>query len=524
LQFQTPRGVPRMSQPISVTILTKNSQKHLAACLRSLQRFPEVIVLDNGSTDDTMAIAAGFPNVRLVKHAFLGFGPMKNLAAQHTTRPWVLSIDSDEVLSPVLADEILELDLRDTKKVYSFLRHNFYGKRHIKACGWDNDYVLRLYHKATTRFADLPVHEYIQTEGLQVQRLRGTMDHFSFDSISQLIAKMDQYTTLFAKEKRFRKSSSPAKSYFKWAFSLFRNYVLQRGFLYGYEGLAISFSNANGTFYKYMKLHEENQRLGISLIVTTYNWKEALGTVLRSAFEQSELPREIIVADDGSRDDTRALVEALAKKSPVPLLHSWQEDKGFRAAESRNKAIAMATGEYVVIIDGDMVLHPDFLRGHRRAARKGYFTQGKRVLLSPKLSQQLISNGPSPISPLSAGIKNRLNATNSPFLSKLFSKDKAGIASIKSCNMGFWMEDIVRVNGFNEDFVGWGREDSEFAIRLLNSGTKRQNLAFGGVAYHLHHQENSRQSLAANDAILEKAIEGKSTFSPNGIDKHLPKK
>ncbi|SIT91041.1 glycosyltransferase family 2 protein [Pontibacter indicus] len=513
-----------MMQAISVTILTKNSQQHLAACLQALQRFAEVIVLDNGSTDQTLAIAAGFPNVRIVEHPFTGFGPMKNLAAQHATHPWVLSIDSDEVLSPELAAEILRLDLLDTRKVYSFLRHNFYGKKHIKACGWDNDYVLRLYHKGTTRFADLPVHEYIQTDGLQVQALRGTMDHFSFNSISQLIGKMDQYTTLFAREQRFRKSSSPAKSYFKWAFSLFRNYVLQRGFLYGYEGMAISFSNANGTFYKYMKLHEENQRLGISLVITTYNWKEALGTVLRSVFSQSELPREIIVADDGSRDDTRALVESLAKESPVPLLHSWQEDLGFRAAESRNRGIALATGEYVVIIDGDMVLHPDFLKGHRRAARKGYFTQGKRVLLSPELSQDLIRRGPVPISPLSAGIKNRLNATNSPFLSKLFSKDKAGISSIKSCNMGFWMEDIVRVNGFNEDFVGWGREDSEFAIRLLNSGTKRQNLAFGGIAYHLNHQENSRQSLAANDVLMERAISEKSTYCPNGIDKHLIKK
>jgi GT2 family glycosyltransferase len=89
--------------------------------------------------------------------------------------------------------------------------------------------------------------------------------------------------------------------------------------------------------------------------------------------------------------------------------------------------------------------------------------------------------------------------------------------------MGFWMEDIVRVNGFNEDFVGWGREDSEFAIRLLNSGTKRQNLAFGGVAYHLHHQENSRQSLPANDIIMERAISEASIFCPNGINKHLQK-
>lgn len=510
-----------MSHPISVTILTKNSQKHLAACLQALQRFPEVILLDNGSTDNTMAIAREFANTRIVESPFIGFGPLKNRAAQHASHPWILSVDSDEVLSQELVEEILSLDLTDTSKVYRFLRHNFYGRKHIKACGWDNDYVLRLYHKGTTRFTDLPVHEYIQTDGLQVEQLKGTMEHFSFDSITQLLDKLNQYTTLFAKENRFRKSSSPAKSYFKWAFSLFRNYVLQRGFLYGYEGLAIAFSNANGTFYKYMKLHEENQRLGISLVITTYNWKEALATVLKSAFRQSELPREIIVADDGSREDTRAVIEALAKESPVPLRHCWHPDTGFRLAEIRNKAIAMATGEYIVMVDGDMVLHPDFLKSHRRIARKNQFIQGKRVLLAPEISQRLIQGSIAKITPFTTGITNRFNAISSGFLSGLFSARKKDIRSVRGCNMAFWREDVLKVNGFNEDFVGWGREDSEFVVRMLNQHITRRNLKFGGVAYHLYHKENTRIGLNANDAILEKAISEKSTFCPNGIDKHL---
>ena len=510
-----------MSHPISVTILTKNSRKHLSACLKALQSFPEIIVLDNGSTDDTIAIAASFPNTRVVEHAFIGFGPLKNLAAQHATHQWILSIDSDEVLSQELANEIMQLDLTDTHKVYRFLRHNYYGQKHIKACGWDDDWVLRLYHKGITRFADLPVHEYIQTKGLHVQDLQGTLRHFSFDSISQLLDKLNQYTTLFAKENRFRKSSSPAKSYFKWAFSLFRNYVLQRGFLYGYEGLAIAFSNANGTFYKYMKLHEENQRLDISLIITTYNWKEALATVLKSAFRQSELPREIIVADDGSREDTRDMVEALAKESPVPVRHCWHPDTGFRLAEIRNKAIAMAGGEYIVMVDGDMVLHPDFLKSHRRMARKNQFMQGKRVLLSSETSQSLMQGQLKKITPFTAGIKNRFNAISSGLLSGMFSARKKDIRAVRGCNMAFWRDDVLKVNGFNEDFVGWGREDSEFVIRLLNQGITRRNLKFGGVAYHLYHPENARSGLNANDAILEKAIEEKSTYCPNGLNRHL---
>lgn len=511
-----------MNQLIAVTILTKNSQKHLPACLGALQAFKEVIILDNGSTDDTVKIAAAFANTKIVNSPFIGFGPLKNLAAQHAISPWILSIDSDEVLSEELAREILQLDLSNPLLVYSFLRHNYYGTKLIKACGWDNDYVLRLYHKSTTRFTDLPVHEYIQTDGLTTQQLNGTLNHYSFDNISQLIHKMDHYTTLFAKENRFRKASSPAKSFFKWSFSFFRNYMLQRGFLYGYEGLAIAFSNANGTFYKYMKLHEENQHLSISLIVTTYNWKEALAAVLKSAFNQSELPKEIIVADDGSGDDTRMLIEELAKISPVPLLHSWQEDRGFRAAESRNRAMALATGEYLVIIDGDMVLHPDFLKSHRQAAKKGWFIQGKRVLLNPKTTSAVIAGTKQHIHPLSKGIKNRLNAISSGFLAGIFHQEQKNLKGIRSCNMGFWQQDVLHINGFNEDFVGWGREDSEFAVRLHNSGLKRRNLKFGGVAYHLFHNEFSRKSLPENDLILNTSINEKIVFCPNGINKHLP--
>jgi glycosyltransferase involved in cell wall biosynthesis len=469
-----------MPKPISVTLLTKNSQKHLHANLKALQAFEEVVVLDNGSTDTTLDIARQYPNTKIVLSPFIGFGPLKNLAAEHAAHPWILSIDSDEVVSEELTQEIMALDLTDTSVVYSLLRHNFYGQKLIKACGWDNDVVPRLYHKGSTRFAALPVHEYIQTEGMRVKKLSGTLNHYSYDSISQLINKMNHYTTLFAQENRFRKTSSPAKSYLKGAFSFFRNYMLQRGFLFGYEGLVISFSNASGSFYKYMKLHEENQRLDISLIVTTHNWKEALAAVLKSAFAQSELPKEIIVAYDGYRQDMRALLEQLAKVSPVPLLHSLQEGKGFRGSESKNLAMTLATSEYFVIIDGAMVLHPDFIKSHRQAVRKGQFL-----------------SGPS-------------------------SKKTDVVKGAHNCTLGFWREDMVRVNGFNEDFVGWGREDAEFMVRLQNSGIQSKTLKFGGVSYQLHHDQNARTSLPANDQILEQAIAQHSTFCQNGIDKHLP--
>ncbi|MDX5423311.1 MAG: glycosyltransferase [Hymenobacteraceae bacterium] len=359
-----------MRSPISVTILTKNSQKHLAACLHTLQDFEEVIVLDNGSTDSTLAVAGQFPNVKVVHSPFIGFGPLKNLAASHAAHPWILSIDSDEVLTKELMQELLQLNLSVPHVVYSFKRNNFYRKRLIKACGWDNDYVERLYHKETTRFADLSVHEYIQTEGLQVQRLKGTLNHYSYDSISQLIQKSDKYTSLFAEENRFIKRSSPFKSYCKGAFSFFRNYVLQKGFLYGYEGLTISFTNAANAFYKYMKLHEANLGLQITLVLIPSPEQGALGAS-RAKFEAlTNSPEEIIVVTPG--EVSAAEKEEAARAAPARVRY-WPSPEVMHCASALQQVIAAATGEYVVVAYGDTVPAQNLIRDYRQKARSGTF-------------------------------------------------------------------------------------------------------------------------------------------------------
>ncbi|MFB9865284.1 glycosyltransferase family 2 protein [Rufibacter immobilis] len=248
-----------MPSSIAVTILAKNSQEHLARCLTALTDFPEIILLDNGSTDDTVAIAESFANVKVFHSPFIGFGPLKNLAASYATQDWILSIDSDEVLSPALAQSILRQPL-DKQKAYKFLRKNFYGNRHINACGWENDYVLRLYNRKTTGFSQSEVHETILTEHVKVETLPGTMDHYSYQNATQLVQKMNYYSSLFAQEQQGRKSSSPFTAVYKGLFSFFRNYILKRGILYGSDGFLISVTNALGSFYKYMKLHEANQR------------------------------------------------------------------------------------------------------------------------------------------------------------------------------------------------------------------------------------------------------------------------
>lgn len=249
-----------MPVPISVTVLTKNSQDTLSRCLTALAAFPEVVVLDNGSSDATLSIAADFPNVKIFTSPFIGFGALKNLAASQATHDWILSVDSDEVLSTELVSSVLQHSLQP-QYVYRFLRKNFYGQRYINACGWENDYVLRLYHKKSTAFSAKEVHETILTQGLKTETLPGTLDHFSYRNAEELVQKMNYYTSLFAQENKGKKRASVFKALYKGAFSFFRNYLLKKGFLYGADGFLISSTNALGSFYKYLKLHEANRRI-----------------------------------------------------------------------------------------------------------------------------------------------------------------------------------------------------------------------------------------------------------------------
>ena len=259
----------------------------------------------------------------------------------------------------------------------------------------------------------------------------------------------------------------------------------------------------------------------VSLIITTYNWPEALKLTLNSALQQSQLPDEIIIADDGSTESTHHCIQKIADESPVPIFHSWQENKGFRAAMSRNRAIAKAKGDYVIVIDGDLILHPNFIEDHLKIAEKKVFIQGGRVLLQQELSLALIRGESIKLSLFTKGIKNRKNVLYSPLLSKLFSYSTTSLKAIKGCNFSLFKEDIFSVNGFDNKFVGWGREDSEFVARLMNAGVTRKNLKFAGIAYHLYHPENPRSSLPENDQRLQQSINEKRIRCDDGIDKFL---
>jgi glycosyltransferase involved in cell wall biosynthesis len=248
-----------VAEKISVVMLTKDSSGYLADSLKALKSFNEIIVLDNGSMDDTVEIARSFGNVKLHKHEFIGFGPLKQLAVSLASNDWILSIDSDEIVGEKLREEILQLAL-DKESVYAIRRDNYYGKRLVRCCGWDNDYVLRLFHRGKVNFDNKQVHESLLMGDAKVHKLKNSMQHYSFNSAEELINKMQHYSTLYARENAGKKKSSAWKALSRSCFAFIKNYIFQKGFLYGYEGLLISISNANGVFYKYIKLLEENRK------------------------------------------------------------------------------------------------------------------------------------------------------------------------------------------------------------------------------------------------------------------------
>lgn len=264
-------------------------------------------------------------------------------------------------------------------------------------------------------------------------------------------------------------------------------------------------------------------RMTVSLIITTYNWPKALALVLQSAIEQSRLPDEIIVADDGSTEETAILVQQFTQASPVPVIHAWQEDEGFRAARSRNNAVAKSTGEYLIFVDGDTVLHKAFVADHLRFAERSTFTVGSRVLMSEATTENAFLKEAFAFSFRRTEADNKLNAVHFPLLSWLYARKRKTpiekwIFKVRSCNMAVWRSDYFAVNGFNQDFCGWGREDSEFALRLFKYGLAMKRLKFAAVQYHLYHQENDRDSLSKNDERLKAMISSTDYYCRHGID------
>jgi len=228
------------------------------------------------------------------------------------------------------------------------------------------------------------------------------------------------------------------------------------------------------------------------------------------------------VADDGSGPATRELVKRFAKRAAHPVRHAWDAHQGFRLCHIRNLALSMTRADYVVQLDGDMVLHPQFIADHRRAAAPGTFVQGTRILADERLTQSLLRDPTQPVSVASRGLGGlrRIYAVHSPLISRAFGRAANSFIAIKGCNQGFWRADLERINGYDEDMSGWGSEDKELTARLKHCGVQRRTLWCGGIAYHLHHPAASRDRHALNQEILARTLRERRTACTNGLSLH----
>ncbi|MNG73352.1 Hyaluronan synthase [compost metagenome] len=271
---------------------------------------------------------------------------------------------------------------------------------------------------------------------------------------------------------------------------------------------------------------KKNNSIKVALLISTYNWPEALTRCFESVLFQTLKPYEILIADDGSTEDTKLAIDNFREMTSIPIKHIWHEDNGFRLAEIRNKAIAACSAEYIIQIDGDIVMEHHFIEDHIRLSEQGHFIVGSRALLNKDFSQELTKNqNVLDLKKLKAHCSNQLNAIRIPILTKLIAKSYKTKGKYryysKGCNMSFWTASILEVNGYNEEIRGWGSEDEELVARLFKLNQQKLFLKFSGIAFHIWHPLASRQNSPSNNKIFENTINSKDYKTKKGIDQYL---
>jgi len=263
----------------------------------------------------------------------------------------------------------------------------------------------------------------------------------------------------------------------------------------------------------------------ISVITTTYDREDALGAVLRGLSRQDDKNFEVVIADDGSGPATARLIGDWESRLGVPLRHVWQEHRGFRAAEVRNRALGASRGSYCVFLDGDCIPRADFISAHRALAEPGWFVAGNRILLTAALTERVLRDGLVPETwGFGAFAQQRLRGNVNRLMPlvrlppgrwrKLKAREWRGC---RSCNLAVWRSDLERVDGFDAAYTGWGKEDSDLVVRLLHAGVARKDGRFATGVLHLWHPQADRSDLARNETRLEKVLGGDDVRADCGL-------
>lgn len=263
----------------------------------------------------------------------------------------------------------------------------------------------------------------------------------------------------------------------------------------------------------------------ISVIVPTFNREDALDAVLRSLWRQSDRDFEVIVADDGSGVTTAKVITDWQARIDVPLKHVWHENRGFRLAEIRNRALRASAGDYCIFLDGDCIARRDFVAAHRRLAEPGWFVTGNRILLSRELTERILRGGlelehwglADWLTQRSRKNVNRFSPLIALRLGSFRKLNARSWQGARGSNMAFWRADLDKVDGFDTAFSGWGREDSDLFVRLIRSGVRRKDGRFATGVLHLWHREADRASLPDNDQLLQEVLSSDRIRARHGL-------
>ncbi len=515
---------------LSVVIITLNEEKNIGKCLDAARQVAdEIVVLDSFSTDRTKHICEEKGAV-FIENKFEGYGIQKNFGVSQASYDYILSLDADEVLSNHLISSIRKIKQHPSHAAYAINRMSFYVDSFIKHGHWFPDRKIRLFHKSAGNWTLDNVHETFKLNAINTAPvLKGVLYHFTFNSIFEHIRQINNFSEIGSKQLAgqsllFLKT----KAFFSPVWGFLYGYFVKLGFLDGWYGLVIAVLSSTETFLKYskaivlrieLKKKEEKEDVfpSTTLIISTYNWPQALEQSLKSIRNQYHLPNEVIIADDGSTKETKQLIDRLKINFPVPIHHCWIEDKGFRLAKARNEALKVAKYDYILQIDGDIILDKYYVYDQINFAQKGSFVRGSRVLLNSNLSNKIFNRITKQPNVLKKGAINFFNGIRVPLFQTLNSYKRLSIIGIRGCNMAYWKKDAYNVNGYNEEIQGWGREDSEFVARLVNNGIYKRNLRFGGIQYHIYHQEYDRELLNKNDDILNLTLSEKKLRCSEGI-------
>lgn len=263
----------------------------------------------------------------------------------------------------------------------------------------------------------------------------------------------------------------------------------------------------------------------LSLILSTYNRPDALKLVIEALNQQTDRNFEIVIADDGSDAKTKTVIDEFSQMFTHKIIHAWQEDMGFRLSASRNNAIRRSSGDYLVFLDGDCIPNPNFIKNHKKLAEPGYFVTGNRILLSEPFTKKILLDGhfdyPSIFNFFllkTAGKINKfLPSIDLTMINQLRKLSPCKWQRLRGCNFAAWRRDVFDINGFDENFQGWGFEDSDFAVRLINNGVRRKSGHFSTTVLHLYHPEGNKAKSGPSWNTLMERIKGKEHACEKGL-------